>query len=471
MGEIVKFEAKDHSHQTSPTKGRFLIVDDETSASLILRSILESEGLRVESANNEKEMFNQLERYSFDAVFLDYKLGSANGLELLPRILREHPYSRIIMITAHGSIDLAVNAMKKGVSGFITKPFSDEKVLGEIENALFDKNKPSLSTQENSGSGIIGKSPQIQRIHEQINKMKDVDSTVLILGESGTGKELVARALHQLSKRSVNRFEAVNCAAIPETLLEAELFGCKKGAFTDAKSDRKGLFEICNEGTLFLDEIGEMPLHLQSKLLRALQEKEVTPLGASQSIKITTRVVAATNQNLDRLVREGMFRKDLFYRLSVLQILIPPLRDRSEDIGLLANYFVKRLSEQFGKEAPSMESQIISRLSAYEWPGNVRELYNSLERAIVLSSDGSLSTQDIFSHLETQDDLLPVGSGELKPLQDAKEEFELRYLEKLLELTEGNVSKAAKIAGRMRTDMYRLFSKHNIDPNVFKGRL
>lgn len=300
--------------------------------------------------------------------------------------------------------------------------------------------------------------------------MKDVDSTVLVLGESGTGKELVARALHQLSKRSSNRFEAVNCAAIPENLLEAELFGCKKGAFTDAKADRKGLFEICNDGTLFLDEIGEMPVHLQSKILRALQEKEVTPLGASKSIKIKTRVVAATNQNLDRLVREGKFRKDLFYRLSVLQIMVPPLRDRNEDIELLAAYFTDRLAKQFDKKIEPLSSELTVRLSSYEWPGNVRELYNSLERAVVLSSDGRLSTGDIFSHLESNDDYTSIGSGEFKPLQEAKEDFERHYLEKLLDSTGGNVSQASKIAGRMRTDMYRLFSKHNIDPNSFKGK-
>ena len=449
-------------------RGRFLIVDDETSANLILKSILEGEDLRVEAVTNEKDMFACLKRYSFDAVFLDYKLGSVNGLNLVPRILREYPYCRIIMITAHGSIDLAVNAGKKGVSGFITKPFDEEKVLVEISKALKEKTKPNLEPSTLIDSEIIGNSPEILRIHEQINKMKDVDSTVLILGESGTGKELVARALHQSSKRKEGQFEAINCAAIPDSLLEAELFGCKKGAFTDAKTDRKGLFEICNNGTLFLDEIGEMPIHLQSKLLRALQEKEVTPLGGSRSVKITTRVVAATNQNLDKLVRDGKFRKDLFYRLSVLQILLPPLRERKDDIRLLANHFIERLSKQFSKKIEALENSLMLRLESYEWPGNVRELYNSLERAIVLSTDGMILMQDLFAHLESHEDLEDFSSGEFKPLQIAKEEFERQYLEKLLESTKGNVTTASKIAGRMRTDMYRLFSKHDIDPNSYK---
>ena len=451
-------------------KGRYLIVDDESSANLILSSILEGEGLRVESVTNEKDMFNFLSRYSFDAVFLDYKLGSVDGLNLVPRILREYPYCKIIMITAHGSIDLAVNAMKKGVSGFITKPFDEEKVLLEINKSLKEKLKLDSQSKPTVDSEIIGNSPAIHRIHEQINKMKDAESTVLILGESGTGKELVARALHKMSKRSKNQFEAINCAAIPESLLEAELFGCKKGAFTDAKIDRKGLFEICNDGTLFLDEIGEMPIHLQSKLLRALQEKEVTPLGGSRSIKITARVVAATNQNLDRLVRNGKFRKDLFYRLSVLQILLPPLRERKEDIELLSDSFIKKLSGQFDKKIAPANHSLKLRLSSYEWPGNVRELYNAIERAVVLSSNGELSVQDVFAHLESQDDLLAIESTEFKPLQEAKDEFERQYLERLLNSTEGNVSLAAKIAGRMRTDMYRLFTKHQIDPNTYKPK-
>lgn len=452
-------------------KGRYLIVDDEKSSSLILQAILESEGLRVDIAKNEEEMMDILARYSFDALFLDYKLGKSNGLHLIPRILREFPFCRIIMITAHGSIDLAVDAMKKGVSGFITKPFDEIKVLNEIKHSFCKTITAQTPNEWNDDTGIVGKSPQITRIHEQIHKMKNVDSTVLILGESGTGKELVARALHQLSKRSKNRFEAINCAAIPENLLEVELFGCKKGAFTDAKSDRKGLFEICSDGTLFLDEIGEMPIHLQSKLLRVLQEKEISPLGSTRTVQLKTRVVAATNQNLDRLVREGKFRKDLFYRLSILQISMPPLRDRKEDIELLVNYFVDKLCHQFDKKVTKINEDLLIRICSYEWPGNVRELYNSLERAVVLSEGDQLNADDVFFHIKQQNEDIPsLDHSHFKSLNEAKEEFEKLYLERLLEATKGNVSHAAKIAKRLRTDMYRLFGKYNIDPSSFKPK-
>ncbi|MEZ4742559.1 MAG: sigma-54 dependent transcriptional regulator [Bdellovibrionota bacterium] len=403
--------------------------------------------------------------------FLDYKLGVENGLDILPDLVKEHPSTRILMITAHGSIELALNAIHAGVSGFITKPFEEDKVEEEINRALRIRAHDVTGRVCDVPSGIIGSSPAVARIHDQINKMKDVATTVLVVGESGTGKELIARALHNLSKRKDECFEAVNCAAIPETLLEAELFGYKRGAFTDAKTDRKGLFETCSKGTLFLDEIGELPFQLQSKLLRVVQEKIVTPLGSSTSVKVDTRVVVATNRNLNFLVKEGKFRKDLYYRLSILQIESPPLRDRAEDIPELTKYFVESISRSLGRMVRAPSAEVMTRLESYEWPGNVRELQNSLERAIVLSENGELSISDIFSNVEVGNSSNDQGFEEIscvKPLTDAKDEFEKRYLERLLRSTKGNVSQASRVAGRIRTDMYRLFAKYTLDPNDYK---
>jgi DNA-binding NtrC family response regulator len=448
-----------------------LVVDDEATSSLILTSMLETCALTVQTAKTAVEMQSLLSTSQFDIIFLDYKLGKTDGLELLGKIVGEYPRARIIMITAHGSIDLAVQAMRRGASGFITKPFEEDKIRREIDRMLTPGKRLKASMPSyRAETGIIGASPAIARIHEQIDRMKDVDTTVLIIGESGTGKELVARALHDRSTRSKEKFEAINCAAIPENLLESELFGHKRGAFTDAKSDRKGLFEVCSNGTLFLDEIGELPLNLQSKLLRVLQEKVIIPLGSSQSIKVNTRVVAATNRNLQWLVKEGRFRRDLYYRLSILQIETPPLRDRPEDIATLTNYFIETITDKFARCVKPPTNELLARLTSYDWPGNVRELQNSLERAIILSEDGTLAIDDIFAHPEiTDQDDFSSDVSCIKDLTQAKDEFEKRYIEKLLVATNGNVSRASKIAGRIRTDMYRLFTKYNIDPTVYKS--
>lgn len=445
---------------------RALVVDDESTSSLILRSMLEAQGLPTKSVDSVEAMHQILATDPVDLVFLDYKLGKADGLEVLSKIISEHPRIKVIMITAHGSIDLAVQAMHRGASGFITKPFDEAKVAREVERTA--ESKSSKRNLKDDRGEIVGVSPAIARIYEQIERMKDVDTTVLVSGESGTGKELVARALHERSIRAKQRFEAINCAAIPENLLESELFGNKRGAFTDAKTDRKGLFEVCTDGTLFLDEIGELPLALQSKLLRALQEKVVIPLGSTSSVKVNTRIVAATNRNLNWLVKEGRFRKDLYYRLSILQIETPPLRDRPEDITELTSHFIKNISEKFGRAIKAPSNELLARLSSYDWPGNVRELQNSLERAIILSEDGNLRIEDVFARTDSDEGESGGDVSCIKELTLAKDEFEKRYLEKLLVATKGNVAQASRIAGRIRTDMYRLFTKYEIDPNSYK---
>lgn len=452
-----------------------IVVDDEETSRVILSSILKTLGFEVTNFASADEFLGSVETTSPTLVFLDYRLGDDDGLEVLDRLVKRHPTAKTLMITAHGTVELALKAMRRGAIGFITKPFEEDDVAVEIQRATKQQERPLRVplAQDQRDSGIMGVSPAIKRIHDQINKMKDVNTTVLINGESGTGKELIASALHNLSKCKDERFEAINCAAIPETLLEAELFGYRKGAFTDAKQDRKGLFEVCSKGTLFLDEVGELPLALQSKLLRVLQEKVVTPLGSSQSVKVGTRVVAATNRNLKWLVNERKFRKDLYYRLSILQIESPPLRERSEDIPELVVYFARKIAAEHGKPPCEIDDDIMVRLESYDWPGNVRELQNSLERAIVLSENGKISLDDIFagSHF---DDETAGGSNSSEsvsiaiPLTEAKDDFERKYLDKLLRMTKGNVSQASRVAGRIRTDMYRLFSKYDLNPNDYK---
>lgn len=446
-----------------------LIVDDEEVSGVVLSNLLESLGTKCQTVGSKELLYDFLEKKNFDFIFLDYRLGSDCGLDILRELVKKHLFTRVFMITAYGSIDLALQSIHMGATGFITKPFGKE-VEVEIRRALRIKDKETRDFFALSGNqtGIMGQSKKIRYLHEQIYKMKDVDTNVLIFGESGTGKELITRALHNTSKRSNERFEAINCAAIPGNLLEAELFGYRRGAFTDAKSDRVGLFESCSSGTLFLDEIGELPLELQGKLLRVLQEKIVTPLGARQSVKINTRVIAATNKNLKKMVAAGEFREDLYYRLSILQIESPSLRERAEDIPVLVEYFLTKISKELEKPVFSLTAEIMSKIESYNWPGNVRELKNSLERAIILSDSGLISLEHLFEHSADLEGLSDGSVGSIKELSEMKEEFEKEYLENLMEKTKGNVTNASKIAGRLRTDMYRLFAKHGIDHARFK---
>ena len=327
--------------------------------------------------------------------------------------------------------------------------------------------------------GFIGQGKVYQDLCRTMDQVKNVDSTVLLLGESGTGKEVVARAIHGLSDRSKMRFEAINCAAIPESLLESELFGHKKGSFTDAKTDRKGIFELCSEGTLLLDEIGDMPINLQTKILRVLQEREIVPIGSSQPVKINTRVLAATHRDLVEEIQSGNFREDLYFRLSVVPISIPPLRHRKDDIVLLVEHFLTKLNTRFKKDIAPPGPEIMNRLLAYDWPGNIRELRNSLERAIVMSHDGKLHIEHFFQHFpnmnslrvsqpeEAEDTLIGEEVFDL-PLTDAKQAFEKVYVERLLVKTNGNIAELARKCGRYRADIYRLFDKYGIDHDSYR---
>jgi len=450
-----------------------MIIDDDLDVCRLFQHELQQSGFQAEYATSLPAALEVLKTRPMDLILLDLHLGEVNALHEMPTILKNASAARIWVLTAHGSIEVAVEAMRAGAAGFFSKSKDTRAIVNELKAAFFNSRQNSeLLAQVTESYGLSGSSAAIQQVRQNIERMKDVDSTVLISGESGTGKELIARALHDVSSRRGEAFAAINCAAIPENLLESELFGHRRGAFTDAKLDRKGHFEVCAKGTLLLDEIGEMPLSLQVKLLRVLQEREVLPVGANQSVKVNTRVLASTNLRLDNEVREGRFREDLYYRLTVLRIDTPPLRERKEDIPILIEHFIQKFAAQFGKNVRIPTQEVLARVVAYDWPGNVRELQNAIERAVVLSTDETMHLEDIFQspltpgsdrHLETTSDLTI-----LEEFNRAKEDFERGYLTRLLRATRGNISEAARLSGQHRPHIYRLLGKYGIDPLRFK---
>lgn len=444
---------------------RVLIVDDSPDILALVQQLLEENGYGADTAADSDEARRLLSMREYDAVILDVRLKEEDGTRLLGEILGKDPTQSIILVTAFGSIEKAVDALKRGAFSYITKPFENQILLQQVEQAcerssLRKENRrlKNMLTGRPAIENMIGTSPPMMILFEQIRQVAGVDSTVLITGESGTGKELVARAIHDLSNRVKNRFGAINCGAIPASLLESELFGHKRGAFTDARTDRKGLFESCNTGSLFLDEIGEMPIELQVKLLRVIQEKEIVPLGTDKSVPVDVRIISATNKNLRDEVRRSKFREDLYYRLNVIPIHVPALRERREDIPLLAHHFLWQLSQQFGKKMEPIPEELMRQLVAYDWPGNVRELQNNIERAVVMSTDGRVHPEHLFMEALKP----PLGEGgPLLPYSEAKEEFERSYLNRLLDTAGGNIAEAARLAGRYRADIYRLLSKYH----------
>jgi DNA-binding NtrC family response regulator len=454
--------------------GRVIVVDDDRVVCELLQAVLESNGFDVTIAHDLATLKHAVSQRFYDAVLLDLYIGDEDGLEALPFLAQKAPYTKTIMMSANGTIEVAVTAMDRGASAFVAKSKDATEIVKELLQRLKKSKEAPGSTFVSGTASIIGRSQPMTEVIKRIDRIKDVDSTVLVVGESGTGKEVVARAIHQTSNRKDHRFEAINCAAIPATLLESELFGHKKGAFTDAKVDRKGIFEVCSDGTLLLDEIGEMPVELQAKLLRVLQEKEVTPIGSSRGIKINTRVVAATNKNLTDLVKAGQFREDLYFRLAVLTIELPSLRERKDDIPLLVEAFVQKMNERFNKTIAAPSKELLAKLMGYNWPGNIRELQNAVERGVVLSPDGSLHLEDMIppavsSLYEEKNDGLSIDYL-TTTLSEAKDRFEKEYLRQLLEMTRGNISEIARISGRYRADIYRLLSKHGVEWEEFRPR-
>ena len=453
----------------SDAANRILTVDDDEDILKLLGIRLKAAGYQVQPASNAEQALAQIAVSRPALVITDLRMPGMSGLDLFDAIHQADPTLPVIMLTAHGSIPDAVAATQRGVFGFLTKPFDGKLLLQQVEAAVrMGAGMPSgkLTKIANEDqlwrSTILTRSPQMENLLGQAKLMAASDASVFIQGESGTGKELLARAIHQASPRHARQFVAINCGAMPEALLESELFGHSKGAFTGAIRDHKGLFQTADGGTLFLDEIGDMPLPLQVKLLRVLQERVVRPVGANATIAINVRVISATHRNLAEEMRAGRFREDLYYRVNVVGLEIPALAARREDISLLANNFLQTLSEKYAKNLNGFAPDAMALLIAAPWPGNVRQLQNIVEQTVVLSTTPLVPVTLVQKAL--QDDI-----GGIVPLETARKNFERDYLVKLLKATNGSVTQAARLAQRNRTEFYKLLQRHLLTPALFKN--
>jgi len=442
-----------------PRKCHILAVDDDEKMLEMLHKVLGEHSCRVSVRTSAVTALKLLDEDPADVVLCDIRMPGMDGMALLERIKKHAPDTIVILMTAFGSIDSAVEAMKRGATDYVTKPFKIEQVLVVLEKAIEQRRlhreleslRDEVEHRYRFGN-IIGKSKQMQAVFELIRRVAHVRSTVLVMGRSGTGKELVAKAIHYNGARKDKPFVAINCAAIPEMLLESELFGHVKGAFTGATGSKPGLFEEADGGTLLLDEIGELPPAMQAKLLRTLQERTIRRVGATRSVEVDVRLIAATNQPLDERVRNGVFRKDLFYRLNVISIELPPLIKHPEDIPLLAQHFLEKYAGEHGRRVPELSAEALKVLLNYEWPGNVRELENTIERALALNISGVIRPEDLpaMQHLDAAH-LLRSGNADNMSLR----ELEDRYILEVLERTRGNQVKAAQILGIDRKTLYR----------------
>jgi len=457
-------------------KYRILVADDEENIRMLLSETLKDEGYEIIEVTNGEEAVKEVKKSDFDCVLMDVRMPVLDGMEAFLKIREIRNNLPVIFLTAYGSSDLAIKAMKKGAYDYLTKPFDLEELKVKVKKAIelkeLTENAPKFEKDENRyiSDEIVGNSPKMQEVFKQIGKVAESDATVLIRGESGTGKELVAKAIHHHSNRKNKPFIVVNCAAIPETLLESELFGHEKGAFTDAYARRIGKFEQAQDGTIFLDEIGDMSLNLQAKLLRILQEKTFSRVGGNETIVSNARVLAATNRNLEKLVETGEFREDLFYRLNVVTIWLPPLRERKEDIPLLADYFVAKYAEKYKKDVRGVSKEVLELFLDYDWPGNVRELENAVARGVIVTSAPLILIEDLPQTLrdktkqERQDEVKFEGQLEEENLNLPKliEKIEKEAIIKALEKAEGNKTKAAQILGISRKSLFNKLRYYNL---------
>lgn len=437
---------------------RLLLVDDDPGLLKLLGMRLVSEGYSVVTAESGPEALRTLSRDKVDLVVSDLRMDEMDGLQLFSEIQKVQPGMPVIILTAHGSIPDAVAATQQGVFSFLTKPVDKDALYKAIDDAL-EQSAPT--TDERWRQAIVTRSPLMERLLEQAGMVAQSDVSVLINGQSGTGKEIVAQAIHNASPRRDKPFVAINCGALPEQLLESELFGHARGAFTGAVSNREGLFQAAEGGTLFLDEIGDMPVALQVKLLRVLQERKVRPLGSNRDIDIDVRIISATHRDLPKAMARGEFREDLFYRLNVVNLKIPPLAERTEDIPLLANHLLRQSADRHKPFVRAFSTDAMKRLMAAKWQGNVRQLVNVIEQCVALTSSPVISDALVEQALEGENTALPT-------FVEARNQFELNYLRKLLQITKGNVTHAARMAGRNRTEFYKLLSRHELDANDFK---
>ncbi len=436
-----------------------LVVDDEKNIGRSLKLILSAEGYTVRVAENALEARREVQKNPPDIVFLDVLLPDSDGLQLLPEIRREYPQIEVIMISGHATLQMAVQATRDGAYDFLEKPLLKEKILLTLnhlaEKKRLENHNRQLREELQDEYRMVGESEVLQQVMEQIRKVAPTDSKVLILGESGTGKELVARAIHRQSARRDQPFVKMNCAAIPEELTESELFGHEKGAFTGAGQRREGKFHQAHRGTLFLDEVGDMSLRIQTKVLRVVEDGKFERVGSNETLSVDVRVIAATNQDLEVMVREGKFREDLYYRLHVFPVMLPPLRERPEDIPLLVTHFIQKYCRKNNRREVGVGPETMADLQAYSWPGNIRELQNLVERLIILNSGAVISRADIPDHLfdrgKGPDKTRPEG----KSLKEKREYAERAHIRSCLEKCGWNVSRAARLLGVERTNLHK----------------
>ncbi len=461
---------------------RLLIIDDEAVIRDGLKRILERESFVVETCNSGYSGIEALQKRDFDLIITDLKMPGMSGIEVLKSVRTLQPNTPVVLITGYASVDTAVEAMKNGASDYISKPFAPDILLEKVRNALSRRctvsDDVSLKSEVRLQHGFhqfIGESKEMQKVYHRIMHVAATNSTVLITGESGTGKELAARAIHDNSPRKENPFVAVDCSSLAETLLESELFGHVKGSFTGAVQAKTGLFKIADGGTLFLDEVSNISLSTQAKLLRALQERKITPIGGTQLVPIDIHLVAATNRNLKTMVREGIFREDLFFRLNIIPIELPPLRDRKPDIPILIRHFLKKYTAEIGKEIKSVAPDVLSFLENYSYPGNVRELENMIERAVVLAEGDVIRNEDLELWDGTETEIsangtierVPLNAEELKEMKrhirdHAMDALESLFVRNALDRNGWNVTRAAEETGILRPNFQGMMKKLGI---------
>ena len=448
---------------TPLTKGNLLLVDDDPDILKLLAIRLKASGYQVMTANSGEQALSIAAAERPDLVVTDLRMAGLDGMALFHEIERRHTGLPVIILTAHGTIPDAVAATRQGVFGYLTKPYDANELLAQVNRALSLHGAATSSKRIDQSwhSEIITKSPLMEDLLRRTERVAQGEASILIQGESGTGKDLLARALHNASRRGDRPFVAINCGAIPEALLESELFGHKKGAFTGATADHPGLFVEAHSGSLLLDEIGDMPIALQVKLLRALEAREIRPVGSTKTISVDVRVISSSHKDLNQAKAEGTFREDLFYRLNVVTLRLPALRERREDIPLLLAHFLKRLSDRYEKEVTAFSPEALETLIAAPWPGNIRQLYNVAEQVVALSSGEIVSTKVVEQAMQLE-------MQRIDSFEDARRRFEYDYLTRLLKLTQGSVTQAAKLAKRNRTEFYKLLQRHSIEAAHFK---
>ncbi len=451
----------------SACRYRVLVVDDDPALLRLLSMRLSAAGYEVAAVESGEKAVAQIPTFQPHLVITDLRMDGMDGMALFDMIHRRSPALPVIILTAHGSIPDAVDATSRGVFGYLTKPFDSMDLLEQVTRALRVTGEQHERREEENVAewrqGIVTRSPLMEDLLGQARLVASSEASVFIHGQSGTGKELLARAIHSASTRTEGEFIAVNCSAIPESLFESEFFGHAKGSFTGAMRDHKGLFQAANGGTLFLDEIGDMPMTFQVKLLRAIQERSVRPVGSTRTVPVDVRIISATHRDLDELRKKGVFREDLYYRLNVVALDIPSLVDRREDIPLLANHLLGLLDDAVKKSVKGFAPDAMEVLLSAPWPGNVRQLFNVVEQSVAFTTTSLIPISLVQRALRDEAD------SEMPAFADARSRFEREYLTQLLQITNGNVSQAARIAKRNRTEFYKLLHKHHLNPSQFKG--